>query len=457
MARNDNTQALTMLHSALLDTRKELQASVTSGFERLQTSSSSGLASLQDSVTVELGRMRGDLRDTRNRLTQNGNDLSVEVKEVLAFLRDELEQLHAALREHPVPQAVSLPTAGDAGRLELTSASVEQGSLDGTAEEAGTTRGAASSDDGVAGSLSMVPGQRLALEAPVLAPRGASGTVEERLFAERIADTVMRMLKSELTPLYDGLEELREGLARPNGSATAAAPSEFEEAERQDSAVAGLGEQIGAVRQELAALSAHLDSLSVPAKSEPELAAVRADIAELATRLKATAQAEPEVPVTEQHRELLTRAARISSARLVCHRDTLDWLTSQAGPHTHFRLPPEITDVGDGRIAADISGRSLIAVLITLHTTSHSASESDGDWALATTCYHRIATSLSSLSAGGHRITIVLDDGTTETATPLPSTDTTDTAATSAPTSAQPDDGPENNDAHDPGNNTARQ
>ncbi|MDT3399803.1 hypothetical protein RKE29_24725 [Streptomyces sp. B1866] len=115
------------------------------------------------------------------------------------------------------------------------------------------------------------------------------------------------------------------------------------------------------------------------------------------------------------HGVLLLKAAAVSSATVVCHRDTWEFLTDQAAGHPHFRTPSQVQDTGQGRIEADVSGRSLIAVLITLWDTRHRpATAVGGDWALAATLYHRIGSELQRVRPGTARRTtrIVLDDGT---------------------------------------------
>ncbi|MFR9755994.1 hypothetical protein [Streptomyces sp. TR06-5] len=114
--------------------------------------------------------------------------------------------------------------------------------------------------------------------------------------------------------------------------------------------------------------------------------------------------------VTEAHRDLLCQAARISSAFLVCHRDLWEFVSGLAGRHAHFRMPSQIADRGDDRIAAALSGRSLIAVLISLWEVRHAAEDGGGDWALATTVYGRIQDGLAALAPGGDPVTITLDD-----------------------------------------------
>ncbi|WP_241844952.1 hypothetical protein [Streptomyces silvensis] len=63
-----------------------------------------------------------------------------------------------------------------------------------------------------------------------------------------------------------------------------------------------------------------------------------------------------------------------------------------------------------------MSGRSLIALLISLHSIKHTASDGDGhgdgDQELAATLYERIDESLTDLTPSGQPVTITLDDRT---------------------------------------------
>ncbi|MEU8764833.1 hypothetical protein [Streptomyces sp. NPDC048659] len=110
------------------------------------------------------------------------------------------------------------------------------------------------------------------------------------------------------------------------------------------------------------------------------------------------------------HGVLLLRAAGVALAEVIAHRHTWEWLAGRAAGHDHFRTPPAIDDLPDGRITTTISGRSLIALLIVLWEIRE-ASGLDGDWALATTAYQRADTALSGVTDQGTTIRIVLDDG----------------------------------------------
>ncbi|MFI2214933.1 hypothetical protein [Streptomyces sp. NPDC020141] len=110
------------------------------------------------------------------------------------------------------------------------------------------------------------------------------------------------------------------------------------------------------------------------------------------------------------HGVLLLRAAGVASAEVVAHRHTWEWLAARAADHDHFRTPPAVDDLPDGRIRTTVSGRSLIALLIVLWNTRETSSL-NGDWALASTTYQRAATALKGATDQGATIRIVLDDG----------------------------------------------
>jgi hypothetical protein len=126
--------------------------------------------------------------------------------------------------------------------------------------------------------------------------------------------------------------------------------------------------------------------------------------------------AEPAAPTApdaaeQAHHKHLLAAARVASVLLTCHRDTWEFVIGQTGDQPHFRLPPQVTDAGDGRIQAALSGRSLIAVLLTLWKT-RARNTFDADWALAHTLYTRVTDNLTALTPCGGQVAITLDDRT---------------------------------------------
>ncbi|MEW2574773.1 hypothetical protein [Streptomyces syringium] len=113
-------------------------------------------------------------------------------------------------------------------------------------------------------------------------------------------------------------------------------------------------------------------------------------------------------------RRLLRRAAGVSSARLVCHRDTWAFLLEQTACDPHFRAPGPVDDEHEGRVEVTLSGRSLIAVLLSLFRTSQEEDiERLGDLAMAAELYQRSADALEHTDSAdryGPQVVIVLDD-----------------------------------------------
>ncbi|MGW3168416.1 hypothetical protein ACWC9Q_37895 [Streptomyces sp. NPDC001142] len=181
----------------------------------------------------------------------------------------------------------------------------------------------------------------------------------------------------------------------------------------------------------------HHESAPVPHASDDRPAGVgpgNADGQEVLKRAAAAAYrgsapaavAEPVVPVQTrrqeqpaeglapevQHGVRLMKAAGVALAELVCHRDTWEYLTGLSTNQTHFRTPPNVDDIKDGRVRVALSGRSLIALLIALWNTRDQAEFLTADWALAATAYDRFADELDTVERGTqHTVRITLDDG----------------------------------------------
>jgi hypothetical protein len=120
------------------------------------------------------------------------------------------------------------------------------------------------------------------------------------------------------------------------------------------------------------------------------------------------------------HGVLLLKAAGVASAELFLHRDSWEFVAALAADQPHFRTPPAVEDVKEGRVQAALSGRSLIAVLIALWETRATATVLQADWALATTVYDRIAGELTESTRTGRIIRVVLDDGLEQDTAPGP-------------------------------------
>ncbi|MFD5453840.1 hypothetical protein [Streptomyces olivaceus] len=101
----------------------------------------------------------------------------------------------------------------------------------------------------------------------------------------------------------------------------------------------------------------------------------------------------------------IMRAGRVASATLACHRDTWEFVAAQVGSHPHFRTP-SLEERENGLVAAVLSGRSLVAMLLALYRVANvSRSKPDGedteeliayaDWAMASQVYYATARVLS--------------------------------------------------------------
>jgi hypothetical protein len=114
------------------------------------------------------------------------------------------------------------------------------------------------------------------------------------------------------------------------------------------------------------------------------------------------------------YEDLLSRAAGVAYAELLCHRDTWAFLVEQSSRGEHFRLPVDIDADDDGRIEVDISGRTLTAAIDALWQTRCS-SPTPATGHLAAQIYTRIGDALQEVDddAGGgdgRVVRIVIDD-----------------------------------------------
>ncbi|MEV4503536.1 hypothetical protein [Streptomyces klenkii] len=113
----------------------------------------------------------------------------------------------------------------------------------------------------------------------------------------------------------------------------------------------------------------------------------------------------PEAATGEDtHEKRLERAAGISAAELVCHRDTWAFIVEQAARNAHFRVPGEVSAGKDGAASVVVSGRSLMAILTALHAVREQGRAADpGDCALAGKFYERIIAVVDTVGPVGHR------------------------------------------------------
>ncbi|MGA4953767.1 hypothetical protein [Streptomyces lydicamycinicus] len=114
----------------------------------------------------------------------------------------------------------------------------------------------------------------------------------------------------------------------------------------------------------------------------------------------------------------IMRAGRVASATLVCHRDAWEFVAAQVGNHPHFRTPA-LEEREDGLVAAVLSGRSLVAMLLTLYRAANTPPvaqdrdelDSYADWAMASQIYYATAQVLSrTRSQEGDPVVVTIDD-----------------------------------------------
>jgi hypothetical protein len=113
----------------------------------------------------------------------------------------------------------------------------------------------------------------------------------------------------------------------------------------------------------------------------------------------------------------ILRAGSVASATLVCHRDTWEFVAAQVGNHPHFRTPT-LEERAEGLIAAVLSGRSLVAMLLTLYQVAEDNMGAAGadelvakaNWAMASEVYIETARVLSRAHArDGDPIVVTID------------------------------------------------
>ncbi|MER5974606.1 hypothetical protein ABT112_33720 [Streptomyces sp. NPDC002055] len=384
MARSSNpdlTNTLAMLHTAVMHTDKNLRDALDKSVEKLESAGQAAHDKTTQEVVDELGRMRSNFRDVHNKLNSSGDALNNAVHDVVAQLRAELREVRGVLADL-APPAPPSPAPSAAPR---EASGIQE---DDTALQPAPVATVTESDELAEGAAlhTAIPAQRTADQDSSPGPALAVGEVR---------DAVREVLTEELAPvlaLLTAPDSDREG---PTGD--------------QQDVPAALLEAVGEVKAEIS--SAREEARASLVSLQQEFAQLRTAMEELRPRPDAATEAAA-VEVGPEHGALLKTAARVSSASLLCHRDIWEFITAHAGRHPHFRVPPQVADEGGERIRAALSGRSLIALLISLHALQHTAADGDGDRELATTLYERIEESLTGISPGGEPVTITLDDRT---------------------------------------------
>ncbi|MCX4451560.1 hypothetical protein [Streptomyces sp. NBC_01789] len=392
MARNEDfATALGMLHTAITNSGTELRDALGKGVEKLEASGQAAQEETTRNVVDELGRMRGNLRETRDQLSAGERALNEEVRHAVAELRSEFRGVREAVEGLAVPDTPVTTASAEAtapyGRSDNGTSIAMADTLLRTAP--GPAPAPTGPDD--------VPLPHEPVLPAIPAQRASS---DDEPPADIIQQAVRDVLTQELAPLTALLAQKNED--GPDGAEDVPSVPDVREQLRDavgelrtflDTARKEVGAALTALREESAELRAGLEQLHARAVTEEPPAAV----------------------VDEEHSKLLKQAARVSSVDLLCHRDIWEFVTAHAGRHQHFRVPPQVADEGAERIRAAVSGRSLIALLISLHAVTQAAHDGDGDKELAATLYERIQTSLDTLTDQGEPVTITLDDRTPPT------------------------------------------
>ncbi|GGR91862.1 MULTISPECIES: hypothetical protein [Streptomyces] len=422
----DLTNSLTMLHTAVMHTDKNIRDALDKSVEKLESAGQAAQDRTTKEVVDELGRMRANFRDVYNKLNANGESLNSAVHDIVAQLRTGLQDVRTALADltppAPPPQPADPPAPAPGSTLHEAPGTERDRTSPATAPVSTITESDVLPEE--AALHSVIPAQRTVDPCPPPSPA---------LTADAVRRAVREVLSEELAPVLAAL-------TAPAGTA------DENPADDQHDGPDPLHVAAGEIKQELG--TALEEARSGLASLQQEIADLRGAVEELRTRPGPGSETTT-VEVSAEHSTLLKTAARVSAASLLCHRDIWEFLTAHAGRHPHFRVPPHVTDEGDERIRAALSGRSLIALLISLHAIKHTADSGDGDQELAATLYERIENSLTTLAPDGEPVTITLDDRTApgphtpaanapeNTATPpTPGEQNTDTGATAGPTTA---------------------
>ncbi|MFD4577273.1 hypothetical protein ACFWNK_33675 [Streptomyces sp. NPDC058417] len=314
----------------------------------------------------ELGRMRADFRDVRNRLTASGDALSGEVREVVAARAASCARCAAHSPTSPPPKRPPLrpfrsapPRAARPSRTRLPSRRTPAPAA------ADSWPDLPDAPDERHPEFPAIPAQRAA------EPEIPSGPLQ---LDDQIREAVRYALEEHLTPLL----------------AQVTAPGPVPRAD-DETLHARLREGVQEIQEQISGAlhEARADLVSL----HQEIADLRTVVREHLQPTGTSRTADEEA--SRQHSKLLRSAARVSSAGLLCHRDIWEIITAHAAQHPHFRVPPQI------------------AVLISLHAIEYGHDGVNGDRELAATLYERIKNSLSGLTPAGEPVTITLDDRTT--------------------------------------------
>ncbi|WP_445520993.1 hypothetical protein [Streptomyces sp. NEAU-174] len=370
-----------MLHTAVTHTDKNIRDALDKSVEKLESAGRAAHDDTTKEVVDELGRMRANFRDVYNKLNSNGEALNTAVHDVVAQLRAELRELRVVLADltPAAPPPLTTPSSPASVLQEASGTEDDSTSL---APASVTTVTEPDQHAEEAALHTAVPAQRTADQGSSPSPALS-------------VDAVRQAVREELAPVLTTL-------TTPDSNGDGPASDRQDVPDRLREAAGEIKEELGTALEEARSQLASL---------QRDIADMRAAVEELRPQPDATDETAA-TEVSAEHSALLKTTARVSSASLLCHRDIWEFITAHAGRHPHFRVPPQVADEEGERIRAALSGRSLIALLISLHSTKHTASDGDGDRELATTLYERIEESLTGLTPSGKPVTITLDDRT---------------------------------------------
>ncbi|MGA4846669.1 hypothetical protein ACOBQB_10525 [Streptomyces sp. G5(2025)] len=368
-----------------MHTDKNIRDAFDKSVEKLETAGRAAHEKTTKEVVDELGRMRSNFRDVYNKLNSNGESLSSTVHDVVAQLRAELREVRAALVDLTAPAPSPLTISPSPASAEQEAPGAEGDHRDSAAASVATL----TESDGHPEDSAL----RIAIPAQCSAEREPASPSPE-MPVDVVRQAVRDVLTDELAPVLTAL--------------TSPVSTDDAVGNHQD-APDRVREAVGEIKQEVG--TALVEARSALASLRQEIADLHTAVEELRPQPD-TATETAVIEVSQEHSTLLKTAARVSSASLLSHRDIWEFITAHAGRHPHFRVPPQVADEGDERIRAALSGRSLIALLISLHSIKHTASDGDGDQELAATLYERIEESLTDLTPSGQPVTITLDDRT---------------------------------------------
>jgi archaellum component FlaC len=402
---------VTLVHNTLLHTGTDLRNAIDRGIEKLEANGQMRDEDTRKAVVDELSRMRSDLRETKNRMVSS---LSEEVRQAITSLKMEVRAVASAVDDlAEVSTAQETPAGLGPAQASTSGLSGSDDTMVGPQEPSGSESNAqfqtppavhpceesGAVESSAASTLTeAVPAPKETGALSIPTPR--NGGANEALEGPTVAEQVQEAVRAALT---EGLAGLPMSATAPSG--VVAAPADIAMTVRDEVRTA-----LNSFAEEL---REHLNSAREEWQADlNEIRRETATMVEAVREVKDVPATEGEEEVTKEHSELLRQAARVSSTVLVCHRDTWGFITARASRHPHFRVPPQVADTGHERMRANISGRSLIALLISLFSVKSASQMGDGDHELASTIYQRIRDSLTTLDGDGRPVTIVLDDRT---------------------------------------------